>query len=278
MKISKDRVDEKLIGEVLYEGSKRYKMKQTLLNAKFELIEVDGPPTSLISLPNGNLVCSTTGLVKLLDENLKEMKSFSTGGLSFLALNCRNEIYVSVNNKHFIILFDLNLNKLKQFGSKGAGNNKFKYPRGLCCHGDYLYICDHNNSRIQILTLDFEYVNSIELDGLGPFRVQTSETTIGVSCGNATFFFDLKSRGLKFKLNNYGTSNINYINSIFYGTNYEEKKFYFFDSNGNFIEEEVINENWLGEHITHWLGGFCRHNDILYFADYSLSQILKFTE
>ena len=70
------------------------------------------------------------------------------------------------------------------------------YPNGLCCHGDYLYICDSDNKRIQILTLDLEYSNTIQLDGL-PIRVQTSETTIGVSFyGGATFFFDLKTRAL----------------------------------------------------------------------------------
>ena len=123
-------------------------MKETILNAKFELIQVAGQPTSLISLPNGNLVCDTN---ENLDENFNEIKSVSTGGYSCCASNRRNEIYVSVHQKHCIILFDLNLNKLKQFGSWGAGNNQFNYPRDLCCHGDYVYICDRSNKRIQIL-------------------------------------------------------------------------------------------------------------------------------
>ena len=129
---------------------------------------------SLISLPKGNLVCGTDDSVKLLDENLKEIKSVSTGGINCCALNRRNEIYVSVQDKRCIISFDLNLNKLNQFGSEGAGNNQFNYPPGLGCHGDYLYICDSDKNRIQILTLDFDYVNTIQLDGF-PLRVQTSE-------------------------------------------------------------------------------------------------------
>ena len=109
-------------------------------------------------MPNGNLVRGTNDSVKLCDENLKEIKSVSTGGWSCCALNRRNEIYVSVYKKHCIISFDLNLNKLKQFGSLGASNNSLNYPRGLCCHGDYLYICDYLNKRIQILTLDFIHI------------------------------------------------------------------------------------------------------------------------
>ena len=106
------------------------------------------------------------------------------------------DICVSVHHEHCIRLFDLNLNQLKQFGSFGAGNNQFNYPAGLCCHGDYVYICDRGNKRIQILTLDFEYSSTIQLDDY-PRRVQTSETTIGVSGSNGiTFFYDLKTRAL----------------------------------------------------------------------------------
>ena len=156
------------------------------------------------------------------------------------------------------------------------------YPYSLCCHGDYLYICDSNNKRIQILTFDLEYSNSIQLDGC-PFYVQTSETTIGVSCNHSftcdvvTFFFDLKTRALKFKHNNYGTTNINYINSIFYGSNHSTQKFYLFDSDGNFKEDMAMNER-LSQHILYNKGGFCRHKDVLYLADFSGRKILKFIE
>ena len=157
MKVSEDQVDEKIIVELLFEGFAEYrykKMKETFLNGKFELIEEAGKPVSLFSLPNGDLICGTADSVKLLDENFKETKSVLTGGFSFCALNHRNEIYVSVFGKHCFIMFDLNLNQLKQFGSNGAGNDQLKFPCGLCSHNDYLYISDRHNNRIQILTLE----------------------------------------------------------------------------------------------------------------------------
>ena len=70
------------------------KIKETILNGKFELIEVAGKPTSVNNLPNGNLFCVTDDSVKLLDENFKEIKSVSTSWCSCCALNRRNEIIV----------------------------------------------------------------------------------------------------------------------------------------------------------------------------------------
>ena len=251
-------------------------MKRVLLNGKIETIQLAADGVSLIALPNGNLVYGTYGKVFLLNENFQEIKSVSTGGLSFCALNGRNEIYVSVYQSHCIISFDLNLNQLKQFGSNGTGNNQLNAPVGLCCHGDYLYICDYGNKRIQILTLDFEYVNTIPLDGNTPRRVEISNTTIGVSCDQATLFYDLVSKGLKYKHNIGGTYAINYIYSTFCAINYGQKKMFFFDSDGNFLEEKAFHEKLILS--DYWpTGSMCKYKDQLYMTDRS-GKVFKFLE
>ena len=186
--------------------------------------------------------------------------------------------YVSDSSENCIMLFDLDLNQLKQYGSRGAGNNRFSFPYGLCCHGDYLYICDRDNKRIQIFSLDFEYVNTIHMDGgLNPYTVQISNTTIGVSCKLATLFYDITSRELKFKHNATGTYNINYIDSTFCALNILLKKMYFFDSDGNYLEEKAFHEKLILSHcITS--GSMCRYKNQLYMIDHSSGKILKFLE
>ena len=131
---------------------KIHKMKRALMNRKIESIKLpcDFGGVSLIALPNGNFVYGTEYKVFLLNENFQELESVYTGGYNFCALSHRNEIYVSVQSinctcRHFIILFDLNLNELKRFGSFGTRYNQLNYPLCLCCHGDYLYICIYNN-------------------------------------------------------------------------------------------------------------------------------------
>ena len=108
----------------------------------------------------------------------------------------------------------------------------------MCCHGDYLYVCDERNERIQILTLDFDYVSTIQLDDQ-IWRVQISNTTIGVSCVEATLFHDLVSKALKYRHNIGKAFTINYIDSTFRAFNWVRKKMYFFDSDGNFLEDGV---------------------------------------
>ena len=278
MNLSKDHVDKKLIGEIVLGGLTAYKMKRVLLNGKIETIQLPPYGVSLIALPNGNLVYGTYQKVFILNENFQEIKSVETDGWSFCGLNHRNEIYVSDHSKHCIILFDLNLNQLKQFGSEGSENNKLNCPFGLCCHGDYLYVCDGDNKRIQILTLDFEYVKTIQLDGFLPRRVQISNTTIGVSCDQATLFYDLGSIALKHEHYTACTYTIDYIDSIFYALNVRQKKMYFFDSDGNFLEEKAFHEKLILKE-TALSGSMCKYKDQLYLIDYDFKgELFKFLE
>ena len=256
---------------------KMHKLKRVLFNGKIETIQL--PSTggvSLIPLPNGNLVYGTYQKVFLLNENFQKIKSARTEGYSFCALNSRNELYVSDSGNDCIILTDLNLNTLKYFGLKGSGNYQFNYPCGLCCHGDYLFVCDYWNKRIQILTLDFEYVSTIQLDGNRPYRVEISNTTIGVSCDKATLFYYLVSKGLKYKHNIAGTKTINYVDSIFCALNVEQNKMFFFDSYGNFLKEKAFHEKLILSND--WFSGsMCKYKDQLYMTDNS-GKVFKFLE
>ena len=143
-----------------------------------------------------------------------------------------------------------------------------------------MYICDSDNKRIQILTIDFEYISTIPLVDDTPYIIQISETTICVSCLKWTLFYDLETRNFKFQYDY--TDNLNYIDSIFYGSDLWEEKFYYFNSDGNLIEEVKFNEK-LREYTTRWAftrfsGRLCKIKDTLYMTDYDLSRLLKFTK
>ena len=77
MKLSKNQDDKKLIGWIAFEGLSSYKtnkMIRVLMNGKITTIQpVNGVirATSLIALPNDNLVYGTYKQVYLLNENFE---------------------------------------------------------------------------------------------------------------------------------------------------------------------------------------------------------------
>jgi hypothetical protein len=62
-----------LIGEIVFDGLTKYKfnkIKETLLNGKFEIIPLVRQPSSLIALPNNNFVFGTNFSAMLFNEKL----------------------------------------------------------------------------------------------------------------------------------------------------------------------------------------------------------------
>jgi hypothetical protein len=143
----------KFLGEIKEEIETR--------NYKVYVLEGDQLPTEICSLPNGLLCLTYIDSVKIYDQYINLIKTvekinnkdIAPNGI---ASNKRNELYISDLNKHCIYMMDFNLNLIKSFGKKGACENEFDNPSDICCKDDYLYVCDHLNERIQILSLDFE--------------------------------------------------------------------------------------------------------------------------
>ena len=90
-------------------------------------------------------------------------------------------------------------------------------------------------------------------------------------------FYDFVSKDLKFKYNIAGTNNINYFYSTFYALNVKQEKIYFFDSDGNFLEEKAFHEQLILS--SNWVSGsMCRYKDQLYMTDYNSGKVFKFLE
>ena len=71
--------------------------------------------------------------------------------------------------------------------------NELRNPKCLSCDNDLLCVCDHENSRIQILNLDLKFVDNIKLLDK-PISLVIINGTLCVSCSNQTYFYDLKSK------------------------------------------------------------------------------------
>jgi len=82
--------------------------------------------------------------------------------MSWFSDKYNNCIFVcKTHPQHEIEIFDLKtMKKMKTFGEYGFKIGQFNHPSDILVYNDLFYISDACNNRIQIFTLDGNFVNS----------------------------------------------------------------------------------------------------------------------
>jgi hypothetical protein len=137
---------------------------------------------------------------------------------------------------------DFDLNKIKSCGEKGKNFNQFDLPVGICFRNTYLYICDFNNSRLQILTNNLEYVNSIKVE-YNPWTIKASKSILCVESYSPAglYVYNLKTMSLLYKYN-HDQCRLSEIDSFIYEFNLKSHKVYCYDENGKLEKEILLSE------------------------------------
>jgi len=77
------------------------------------------------------------------------------GGSSGISLKVSGkEIFLTVNNFHQIYVYNHVGTLLRKYGKSGSGPGEFKSPSGITVDDNFIYICDSDNHRIQVLDRD----------------------------------------------------------------------------------------------------------------------------
>ena len=254
-------------------------IKKTIKKGVFETISIGVDPYEIKRLSNGHFISSNLGSVTLFDESFKQLKEIDIkGSASGCAIHNDKNIFITHYSKHCIYLMNNELNIIKTFGSEGDGMNQFYYPFTIICQNEYLFVSDHGNKRIQILTLDLQYHYTIQLD-FNPKSIAVSNTTIGINsnslCDNMIYFYDVKTKKMKKEYRNI-MGRISFIDSHFYVITYEQpKKLFIFDEEGELVDE--ISLESISEHIQNHLDGFIfLTKDNLFVTSRSGGNVLKF--
>lgn len=96
-----------------------------------------------------------------------------------VTLDKDENIYVVLHPQHQIKKYDKNGSFIKSWGSYGSDPGKFSHPCGISLDhsGNYLYVADRNNHRIQKFDLDgnFQYLSSPTLRLNYPFSLAVNE-------------------------------------------------------------------------------------------------------
>ena len=163
----------------------------------------------------------------------------------------------------------------KTFGSKGDGKDQFQYPSTIIRQNEYLFVSDAGNKRIQILTLDFKYHDTIQLD-FHPCSIAVSSTIIGIfKYLSGIYFYDLKTKKMKKEYQNIN-GRINLIDSHFYVMTCDSpQKLLIFDEEGDLIDEASVKS--INEHFRSYDDGFMfLTKDNLFVTSRSGGNVLKF--
>ena len=86
-----------------------------------------------------------------------------------------NKVIVTQLSGHCMNVYELGGKLVKSVGSEGSGEGQFKYPRGLDVsdRNNNIYVCDHDNSRVQIFTEDLKFHSMLGIGVLtGPRDVK----------------------------------------------------------------------------------------------------------
>ncbi len=210
-----------------------------------EVVDMVTNPNDICVLQTGNLLMANTTQknLTLFDKNLNLIKTIDKfDDINFspsrIACNDIDRIYVIDHSIYQVLMLDLNLKKIKGVGSKGNTAKQFDLPNGIAYFSNKIYVCDTNNKRLQILTADLEFINSISLE-YQPWLIKISKEAACISRYDkgGIFFYDLE----KFTLNNqydfHGHGRISLIHSNFYESCHSNSKIYCYDSKGLLTEE-----------------------------------------
>lgn len=236
------------IGEIIYKNYisentlTKNEIKDKIENANFELLS-NIQVVSLCILPNDQILATDKDSIHIFDEKFKEIKNIKVPEWTSVgcSLSPKNEIYISDYTNSCINVFDLSLQKINKFGSKGNGNYQFDGIYRIIWRNGYLYVCDRWNRRIQTYDINLNFFDSIKLDYI-PWSIEVLNKTIGV-CGNeGTYFYNLDDKSL---INEYDKlfGGMNLINSKFYVTVYQPTphKVKCYDRNGKLCDEFHVN-------------------------------------
>ncbi len=95
----------------------------------------------------------------------KDVSNFPADSIPFFSkpeklIIKENKIFVLDGSNQRIVIFDKDFNYLNQIGRKGAGPGEFISPSSFEVFKDILYVYDASKFRIDVITLDGEYLRS----------------------------------------------------------------------------------------------------------------------
>ena len=204
---------------------------------------------------NGEHVCNSPFTVQVKPCQFRPVLSFGKKGSSIgmfqcpwgVAVNARDEIAVTDQNKHRIQIFNSDGNYLRSFGRQGKKAGECIFPAGIAFRNNgNIFVADNDNHRIQIFSGEGEYVGSFGEKGsldnqlTNPFGLSVDSDGNIIVADSGNRLIKIFSPDGKFLMKIGGQGSLNYpihcvqCDRYLIVSDYEEHCIKVFDRNGNF--------------------------------------------
>jgi hypothetical protein len=140
------------------------------------------------------VVDSQNNRIQQLSLNGLMIAEFGNGVLSFPHSICNDgdKLYITDSANHRIVVYTVTGLLVTQYGERGEYGGQFQYPTGAVIVGDYIYVVDSQNNRVQKLEkLTGKFISEITTDIDYPFGISTLNNQLYLTQPHEVRIYDL---------------------------------------------------------------------------------------
>lgn len=152
-------------------------------------------PGGLVIAGNSIFVCdSQNHRIQELTKTGLMIREFGNGFLSFphSIIYDNGKLYVTDSANHRVVVYSITGDLLNYYGTYGTNDGEFNYPTGILAYGDYLFVVDSQNNKVQkILKSNGQFVDEITTDINYPFGISIQDSQLYVTQPHGVWVYNL---------------------------------------------------------------------------------------
>ena len=152
-------------------------------------------PGGLVIAGNSIFVCdSQNHRIQELTKVGLMIREFGNGFLSFphSIIYDNGKLYVSDSGNHRIVVYSITGYLLNYYGSYGNTDGELNFPTGILVYGDYLFVVDQQNNRVQkLLKSNGQYISEITTDINYPFGISIQNTQLYITQPHGVWIYNI---------------------------------------------------------------------------------------
>lgn len=152
-------------------------------------------PGGLVIAGNSIFVCdSQNHRIQELTKTGLMIREFGNGFLSFphSIIYDNGKLYVTDSANHRVVVYSITGDLLNYYGTYGTNDGEFNYPTGILAYGDYLFVVDSQNNKVQkILKSNGQFVDEITTDINYPFDISIQDSQLYVTQPHGVWVYNL---------------------------------------------------------------------------------------